>query len=129
VRAPAPAKINLALVVGPPRYDGKHEVLTALQRIDLVDRIERAQPRVDAFVVAADQHEPIELGPGGGVGELKSHAALVMTKCRVWALIGSQGCVSGPRPSDRRVSLNVLVSLPNSRSVIVFIALRPLLLE
>jgi 4-diphosphocytidyl-2-C-methyl-D-erythritol kinase len=42
-RAPAPAKINLALVVGPPRDDGKHEVLTVLQRIDLVDRIELTQ--------------------------------------------------------------------------------------
>jgi 4-diphosphocytidyl-2-C-methyl-D-erythritol kinase len=40
MRAPAPAKINLALVVGPTRDDGKHEVLTVLQRIDLVDRIE-----------------------------------------------------------------------------------------
>ncbi|HZS30738.1 MAG TPA: hypothetical protein VFA37_05730 [Gaiellaceae bacterium] len=39
-RAPAAAKINLALVVGPARDDGKHEVLTVLQRIDLVDRIE-----------------------------------------------------------------------------------------
>ena len=39
-RAPAAAKVNLALVVGPPRDDGKHEVLTVLQRIDLVDRIE-----------------------------------------------------------------------------------------
>ena len=37
--APAPAKINLALVVGPRRDDGKHEVLTVLQRIDLGDRI------------------------------------------------------------------------------------------
>jgi 4-diphosphocytidyl-2-C-methyl-D-erythritol kinase len=42
-RAPAAAKINLALVVGPPRADGKHEVLTVLQRIDLVDRIELAE--------------------------------------------------------------------------------------
>jgi 4-diphosphocytidyl-2-C-methyl-D-erythritol kinase len=42
-RAPAAAKINLALVVGPPRDDGKHEVLTVLQRIDLVDRIELAE--------------------------------------------------------------------------------------
>jgi 4-diphosphocytidyl-2-C-methyl-D-erythritol kinase len=40
VRAPAAAKINLALVVGPIRDDGKHEVVTALHRIDLVDRIE-----------------------------------------------------------------------------------------
>ena len=38
-RAPAPAKINLALVVGPAREDGKHEVATVLQRIDLGDRI------------------------------------------------------------------------------------------
>jgi 4-diphosphocytidyl-2-C-methyl-D-erythritol kinase len=39
VRAPAPAKINLALVVGPTRADGKHEVATVLQRIDLADRV------------------------------------------------------------------------------------------
>ena len=51
-RAPAPAKINLALVVGPLRDDGKHEVLTVLQRIDLVDRIElddAPELRVDGF--------------------------------------------------------------------------------
>ena len=39
MRAPAPAKINLALVAGPARADGKHEVATVLQRIDLADRI------------------------------------------------------------------------------------------
>jgi 4-diphosphocytidyl-2-C-methyl-D-erythritol kinase len=38
-RAPACAKLNLALVVGPKRPDGKHEVTTLLQRIDLFDRI------------------------------------------------------------------------------------------
>jgi 4-diphosphocytidyl-2-C-methyl-D-erythritol kinase len=51
-RAPAPAKVNLALVVGPRRDDGKHEVVTVLQRIDLVDRIEleeAAELRVDGF--------------------------------------------------------------------------------
>jgi 4-diphosphocytidyl-2-C-methyl-D-erythritol kinase len=51
-RAPAAAKINLALVVGPPRADGKHEVLTALQRIDLVDRIELREAqelRIEGF--------------------------------------------------------------------------------
>src|SRR5438093_2592857 len=36
---PAVAKINLALVVGPVRGDGKHEVVTVLQRVDLADRI------------------------------------------------------------------------------------------
>ena len=51
-RAPAAAKINLALVVGPTRDDGKHEVLTVLQRIDMVDRIEieeATELRVDGF--------------------------------------------------------------------------------
>ena len=38
-RAPAPAKINLALVVGPRRGDGKHELTTIYQRIDLFDRV------------------------------------------------------------------------------------------
>jgi len=36
---PAPAKINLALVVGPTRDDGKHELVTVYQRLDLADRI------------------------------------------------------------------------------------------
>jgi 4-diphosphocytidyl-2-C-methyl-D-erythritol kinase len=51
-RAPAAAKVNLALVVGPLRADGKHEVLTVLQRIDLVDRLELTEApelRVDGF--------------------------------------------------------------------------------
>jgi 4-diphosphocytidyl-2-C-methyl-D-erythritol kinase len=38
-RAPATAKLNLALVVGPLRDDGRHEVATVLQRIDLADRV------------------------------------------------------------------------------------------
>ncbi|MGH3126482.1 MAG: 4-(cytidine 5'-diphospho)-2-C-methyl-D-erythritol kinase, partial [Gaiellaceae bacterium] len=33
------AKINLGLVVGPRRDDGKHEVVTVLQRIDLHDDV------------------------------------------------------------------------------------------
>jgi 4-diphosphocytidyl-2-C-methyl-D-erythritol kinase len=39
LRRAAFAKINLALVVGPRRSNGKHEVLTVLQRIDLQDEI------------------------------------------------------------------------------------------
>ena len=38
-RAPATAKLNLALVVGRPRSDGKHELTTVLQRLDLADRV------------------------------------------------------------------------------------------
>jgi 4-diphosphocytidyl-2-C-methyl-D-erythritol kinase len=39
MRAPAAAKINLSLVVGPVRADGKHEVVTVYQRVALSDRI------------------------------------------------------------------------------------------
>jgi 4-diphosphocytidyl-2-C-methyl-D-erythritol kinase len=46
------AKLNLALVVGPTRADGRHEVATVLQRISLADRI-RFEPadalRVEGF--------------------------------------------------------------------------------
>jgi 4-diphosphocytidyl-2-C-methyl-D-erythritol kinase len=92
MRAPAPAKINLALVVGPTRDDGKHEVLTVLQRIDLVDRIEIVEApklRVDGFRndtlvrtalerlaaaagveprwrVKIEKHIPLAAGLGGG---------------------------------------------------------------
>ena len=44
-RAPATAKINLALVVGPARGDGKHEVTTVLQRVALADRIDLQRAR------------------------------------------------------------------------------------
>jgi 4-diphosphocytidyl-2-C-methyl-D-erythritol kinase len=50
--APAFAKINLALVVGALREDGKHEVVTVLQRIDLHDTITLAaadELSVDGF--------------------------------------------------------------------------------
>lgn len=46
--AQAPAKINLALVVGPRRDDGKHEVATVLQRVALGDRVSvAAAPGLD----------------------------------------------------------------------------------
>ncbi|HZB23978.1 MAG TPA: hypothetical protein VE444_09040 [Gaiellaceae bacterium] len=51
-RAPATAKLNLALVVGARRDDGKHEVTTVLQRLAISDRvrIEAAGAlRVDGF--------------------------------------------------------------------------------
>ncbi len=51
-RGAAPAKVNLALVVGPSRPDGKHELVTVYQRVALADRliVERAtQLSVDGF--------------------------------------------------------------------------------
>ncbi len=48
-RLRAPAKLNLALVVGPLRPDGRHEVATVLQAIDLSDDI--ALEPADSLVV------------------------------------------------------------------------------
>jgi 4-diphosphocytidyl-2-C-methyl-D-erythritol kinase len=53
----APAKINLALVVGPERADGRHEVATVLQRISLADRI--ALERSDALEVTGFEGDTI----------------------------------------------------------------------
>jgi 4-diphosphocytidyl-2-C-methyl-D-erythritol kinase len=53
VKAPAPAKVNLALVVGPLRKDGKHEVVTVYQRVGMSDRIDlepAARTEVYGFV-------------------------------------------------------------------------------
>ena len=50
---PAPAKINLALVVGPLRADGKHELASVYQRVDLGDRI-AVEPSVETTVEGFD---------------------------------------------------------------------------
>jgi 4-diphosphocytidyl-2-C-methyl-D-erythritol kinase len=51
-RGAAAAKINLALVVGPLRLDGRHELVTVYQRVALADRIavtRSPELRVDGF--------------------------------------------------------------------------------
>src|SRR3981189_2521753 len=85
---PAPAKLNLALVVGPRRADGKHELVTVYQRIDLGDRI-AGEPAPETTVggfpedtivrgalellgaphgwrVQIEKHVPLAAGLGGG---------------------------------------------------------------
>ena len=71
MRASAPAKINLALVVGPRRTDGKHELLTVYQRIGLADRIDvvpSEHTRVDGFEADTLVRDALEL--------LAAHAAV-----------------------------------------------------
>jgi len=49
----APAKINLALVVGPVRPDGKHELTTVYQALELGDEIE-VEPADETSVTGFD---------------------------------------------------------------------------
>jgi 4-diphosphocytidyl-2-C-methyl-D-erythritol kinase len=78
-RAPAPAKLNLALVVGARRDDGKHEVATVLQRIDLGDRVAISPARaltVDGFVEDTIVRSALEhLARAAGV-ERRWHATI-----------------------------------------------------
>jgi 4-diphosphocytidyl-2-C-methyl-D-erythritol kinase len=60
----APGKLNLALVVGPKRTDGKHELSTVLQRIALADtvRLEPAEELgVHGFADDTLVHQALEL--------------------------------------------------------------------
>ena len=74
MRAPAPAKINLALVVGPARADAKHELVTVYQRVGLHDRIDLVPAPVttvegfdgDTIVRAALDALAHEAAVGGG---------------------------------------------------------------
>jgi 4-diphosphocytidyl-2-C-methyl-D-erythritol kinase len=88
VLGPAPAKVNLALIVGPQRADGKHDLVTVFQRVDLGDRITvepagettiRGLPEdtivrdalrlLDArqgWRVTIEKHVPLAAGLGGG---------------------------------------------------------------
>ena len=98
----AHAKINLALVVGPARADGKHELTTVLQRVGLADRLQlgaarelriegfpedtlirRALERVaeeagvePAWRVLVDKQIPVSAGLGGGSSD--AAAALLL---------------------------------------------------
>ena len=53
MRELAPAKINLSLYLGPPRADGRHELLSVMQSITLCDELEMADGERDEVRCAA----------------------------------------------------------------------------
>ena len=117
-RAVAAAKINLALVVGPRREDGLHDVVSVMQRIDLCDRIELTpgdRLAVEGFddtivglaltrlATAAVLGRPNPPASSAGVstrGSCNSANGLP----RVSATMRSRTCTSsGPRIADARI--------------------------
>jgi 4-diphosphocytidyl-2-C-methyl-D-erythritol kinase len=87
-RAAAAAKINLALVVGPQRDDGKHELVTVYQRVALSDRIaveHSAELRVTGFAGDTLVRQALELvAESGGT----SFAARIEKRIPVAAGLG-----------------------------------------
>lgn len=116
----APAKINLALVVGPLRADGKHELLTVYQRVDLADRLS-LEPAPETTVrgfehdtivrralsafgneegwrVTIEKRIPVSAGLGGGSSDAatalrlaNSQLARPLTQKRLHALAAATG--------------------------------------
>jgi 4-diphosphocytidyl-2-C-methyl-D-erythritol kinase len=75
-RAAAAAKINLALVVGARRDDGRHELVTVYQRVALADRIavERAPAlRVEGFPGDTLVRSALELVADGNGTSFAAH--------------------------------------------------------
>lgn len=72
---PAPAKINLALVVGPRRDDGNHDLVTVYQRIDLADRL-AVEPARETTVIGFEDsivRRALALLPGGWHVRIEKH--------------------------------------------------------
>jgi len=85
-RAAAPAKINLALVVGPRRADGLHELTTVYQRVALSDHlaVDRAgEVRVEGFDGDTLVRRALELAADGS-----SFAARIKKRIPVAAGLG-----------------------------------------
>ena len=103
LEAPAHAKVNLALVVGPLRADGKHEVVTVMERLSLADTIAVRRARAsrvegfgdDTLVAAAldavgstagarfeariEKRIPVASGLGGGSSDAATALRLAST--------------------------------------------------
>jgi len=73
VRARAPAKINLALHVGPRQADGFHEVATVYQAVDLYDEVV-VEVRADGVVSV--KTSDLDGNPVTGVADDRTHLAV-----------------------------------------------------
>ncbi len=54
----SPAKLNLSLIVGPPRPDGFHPLESLVQTVDWLDRLEVEEAEEDAVVITGAEIDP-----------------------------------------------------------------------
>jgi 4-diphosphocytidyl-2-C-methyl-D-erythritol kinase len=77
--ASAPAKLNLALVVGPLRPDGKHEVVTVLEKLELVDTVSMrpaGSTSVEGFAGDTLVRSALDAVSAAGGGDIRFEARL-----------------------------------------------------
>jgi 4-diphosphocytidyl-2-C-methyl-D-erythritol kinase len=143
VTVEVPAKVNLCLLVGPPRPDGYHPVFTVLVPIDLRDRLEFAlrARRADGGGErgADDAQGDLEVLCAGAPGEanLVAKAVRALELDTGWALEGTvrvtkgipMGAGLGGGSSDAAAALNVGLAVlgeaggpPPSSSTVVAMA-------
>jgi len=113
--AKAPAKINLALVVGSARRDGKHEVATVLQRVDLADSL-ALEPAPELRVTGFEDDTLV----AGALAELAAEAGAkpgwhVEIEKRIPVAAGLGGGSSDAATALRLANATLETSLPPER--------------
>ena len=89
----APAKLNLALVVGPRRGDGRHEVVTVLERLTLTDTVAVRQAHAADFCrtrrLLQESAEHAEKGRLAGAVWPKKRKSIAGVQCKRHVMNGA----------------------------------------
>ena len=112
MRASAPAKINLGLVVGPLRDEGRHEFLSVLQRVGIADRID--VDRAHALTVEGFPEDTLVRGALDALREATkaSHGWRVRIEKRIPVAAGLAGGSSDAARRALRVRARTWLTAP-----------------
>ena len=100
--SPAPAKINLCLFVGGMRAaDGRHEVVSIMQSVDLCDEVELTAAEADSLDVGGEtqaMRRERDLDPGARVARIRQRQSRA-ARCGCGTALESSPMKSASRSS------------------------------